>query len=227
MVTHSKNEDNILNMCKTLFAAAKQKLKIPKIVILTPCEVQTIGEAVNATVVSKVNRLSRKLDRVLANISHPLSSLSDQSLVLPQSHDSMPKPSYAVILKNPPKELKGPTERQAFIDSLCPSPGSDVSELRRDKNEWKLVVSSKETASLIVEKAKRCDPTPNAPLKESAFVAFIKQVPDESLQRRIECLTTFCRLIHSSPFSSPAPLWWFQSSRRILFLGSPFLILSQ
>ena len=179
MLTHFKDEDNILIMCKTLVAAAKQNLKIPKFVILSPCEVPTIGEAVNATVVSKINEISRKLDSVLANISHPSSSLSDQSLVLPQSHDSMPKPSYVVILKNPPKELKGRTEHQTFIDSLCPSPGSDVSELRRGKNEWKLVVSSKETACLIVEKAKRSDPILNATLKESAFVAVIKQVPDE------------------------------------------------
>ena len=115
MVTHSKDEYNIHNMCKTLVDAAKQNLKIPKFFIHSPCEVPTIGEAVNATVVSMVNDLSRKLDSVLENISHPSSSLSDQSLVLPQNHDSMPKPSYVVILKNPPKELKGPTEHKAFI----------------------------------------------------------------------------------------------------------------
>jgi len=31
MVTHSKDEDNILNMCKTLVAAVKQNLTNPKI----------------------------------------------------------------------------------------------------------------------------------------------------------------------------------------------------
>ena len=72
MVTHSKDEDNILNMCKTIVAAAKQNLKIPKFVILSPCEVPTIGEAVNAIVVSKIIELSRKLDSVLTNISHYL-----------------------------------------------------------------------------------------------------------------------------------------------------------
>ena len=192
IVTHSKDEDNILNMCKTLVAAAKQNVKIPKFVILIPCEVPTIGEAVNATVVSNVNELSRKLDCVLANMSHPSGSLSDQSLVLPQSNDSMPKPSYAVILKNPPKELKGPTECQAFIDSLCPSPGSDVSELHRGKNEWKLVISSKEIASLIVEKAKRSDPTLNVTLKESAFVAVVKQAPDELVDSSLKELIPKC-----------------------------------
>ena len=81
MVTHFKDEDNILNMCKIVVAAAMQNLKIQKIFILSPCEVQTIGEAVNATVISKINALSRKLE----NISHPSSSLSDPSLVLPQT----------------------------------------------------------------------------------------------------------------------------------------------
>ena len=108
MVTHSKDEDNIFKICKTLVAAAKQNLKIPKFVILSPCEVPTIGEAVNATVVSKVNELSRKLDSVLADISHPSSSLSDRSLVLPQSHDSMPKSSCAVIIKKTSKRAKRP-----------------------------------------------------------------------------------------------------------------------
>ena len=46
MVTDFKDEDNILNMCKTLVAAANQNLKIPKFAILSPCEVPTIGEAV-------------------------------------------------------------------------------------------------------------------------------------------------------------------------------------
>ena len=40
MVAQFKNEDNILNMCKTLIAAAKQNVKIPKFVILVHMKCQ-------------------------------------------------------------------------------------------------------------------------------------------------------------------------------------------
>ena len=50
--------------------------------------------------------------------------------------------------------------------------------LRRGKNEWKLVVSAKKAASLIVEKAKGSESTLNVTLKEPTFVAVVKQVPD-------------------------------------------------
>ena len=49
-----------------------------------------------------------------------------------------------------------------------------------------------ETASLIVEKAKRSDPTLNATLKEPAFVAVTKQVPDELVDSSLKELIPKC-----------------------------------
>ena len=50
VVIRAKDEDNILEMSKTLVNAAKQKVSTPKFVIFSPCEVPAIGDTVSATV---------------------------------------------------------------------------------------------------------------------------------------------------------------------------------
>ena len=71
VVIHTRDEENILDMCKNLVSQAKQNASIPKFVILNPGDVPTVGEAVNSTVVSKVNELSRKLDGFITNVTRP------------------------------------------------------------------------------------------------------------------------------------------------------------
>ena len=79
MVSYAKDDENITDMCKSLATAAKQNVLIPKFVIFSPCEVPAIGESVHATVVSKVNELSRKLDGFMLNSSRFPTSLRDKS----------------------------------------------------------------------------------------------------------------------------------------------------
>ena len=79
VVIRAKDEDNILEMSKTLVNAAKQKVNIPKFVIFSPCEVPTIGDAVSATAISKINEMSRKLDGALATLTYPQMSLPKPS----------------------------------------------------------------------------------------------------------------------------------------------------
>ena len=189
MVSYAKDEDNITDMCKSLVSAAKQNVPIPKFVIFSPCEVPAIGEAVHATVVSKVNELSRKLDGFMLNTSRSTVTLPDKSQ---SSQTAPPRPLYSVILKDPPTDLKCPSERKAFIDKLCPCPDGDITELRRSNTEWKLVVRSKQTASQIVDAAKRAKPSLNISLKEPAFLAAIKRVPEDLDEQSLKQLIPKC-----------------------------------
>ena len=177
LVTYSKDEDNIIEICKILVSAAKNNVSMPKFVIFNPCSVPVIGDAVNATVTAKVNELSRKLDNFLATQSAPATSIFTSSRSAPET--SKPRNStYSVVLKNPPKELNGPNDRKAFIDSFCENT-NDISELRKSANEWKLVVRSKAAAAKIVEKAKSSKPDLKITVREPLHIAVLRNVPED------------------------------------------------
>ena len=70
MVLYAEDEENMIKMCKLLVTAAKQNVLIPKFVIFSPWEVPAISEFVHATLVSKANEFSKKLDGFILNASH-------------------------------------------------------------------------------------------------------------------------------------------------------------
>ena len=84
-----------------------------------------------------------------------------------------------MVFKNPSKDLKGPSERKTFIDSLCLSADGRISEFCRSKGEAKLVVSNKHIASQIVDYSKCSELSLEASVKEAVFVAAVKQAPDD------------------------------------------------
>ena len=191
VVIRSKDEDNILEMSKTLVNAAKQKVNIPKFVIFSPCEVPAIGDAVSATANSKINEMSRKLNGALATLTHPQMSLPKPSQ---QSLNCAPpsKLSHAVMVKNPPTDLKGPNERKVFLDSMCQNSVEDVTELKCTKNEWKLVVRTKTAATKLVETMKTSSPSLNASLKESAYIGVVKRVLEDIDHSKLKELIPKC-----------------------------------
>ena len=80
----------------------------------------------------------------------------------PHSH---PKSSFAVILKNPPKELNDPKDRKAFIDNLRGDSKSAITELRPGKDTWRLVVSDKNEATAVADAIKSKDQSLRLQLK--------------------------------------------------------------
>jgi len=163
IVNNKKSEDTLLDMCKRLSFASKEKRQIPRFLIFSPCEVPTIGNAVVATLTSKVNELARMVDA--------FSAVSGQSAVNWPSRESPPKPvdpmpvTDVVVLRNSPKDLTSPSSRTNFLDSLHPAASSDIAELKNSANKWKVVVKSKATANSLDDKAKKFQHDSSASMK--------------------------------------------------------------
>jgi hypothetical protein len=66
---------------------------------------------------------------------------------------STPLP-YSVVVKNPPKSFETPIARKDFILSTCGKLSDDIVELKRNKDEWKVMVKSKDSAEKIANTMK-------------------------------------------------------------------------
>ena len=53
------------------------------------------------------------------------------------------KPSYAVILKKPPLDLKKPDSRKAYLEHVCGEASGNIIELRPSRYAWKVVTKDK------------------------------------------------------------------------------------
>ena len=71
-----------------------------------------------------------------------------------------------------------PSARKSFVDSVCSNP-SQISELRKSKADWKLIVKSRDTAEAIVDHIKGKQPTINASLRPPNFIGVVKRIPVE------------------------------------------------
>ena len=190
-VKNAKDEDNVFDICKQLNQAAKDNLPVPTFVIFSPSETPTIGEAVSATLVSKVNELSRKIDGFLENATH-------SGPVWPARIDTnvtinpAPAPTFAVILKNCPANLTSPNARKDFVDKLCPEASGEISELKKSASEWKLVVKSKRAANKIAENAKNSTSGISVSVKSPLFIGILKGVPIEYDENQVKSLVPSC-----------------------------------
>ena len=168
---HAKDEENFTEICRWIHQAHAKKTKLPTFVIDSPCSVPTTSEATAATVAIKVNELSRVIKNHFAiNANKPIE--------WPSASNQPDKPSYAIVLKNLPESLDTPSARKRFIDSVC-ADTSDISELRRVKSDWKLVVRSKNTAETIVESIKTNQPQISAAIKSPNYIGVVKRVPSD------------------------------------------------
>ena len=61
---------------------------------------------------------------------------------------------------------------------MCSNP-SQISELRKSKADWKLIVKSRDTAEAIVDHIKGKQPTINASLTAPNFIGVVKRIPVE------------------------------------------------
>jgi hypothetical protein len=107
---------------------------MPKFLIEYLCSVLTFNDLVGATLAVKVNDLGRKIDSLAeSNNNKPIS--------WPLKFNALESeaPSYAVLLKNLQGSLNTPSARKSIVDSVCSNP-SQISELRKSKDDWKLIV---------------------------------------------------------------------------------------
>ena len=118
-----KSSENCHDMLKILEKCAERQILLPRFVIYEPDEVYVIPGEMSATLTRKVNELCLKLDNFIQT----------QRSIMPTPEASLkppPKLTYAVVLKNPPKELFDPKESRAFIENLCGDSKISIAEIR-------------------------------------------------------------------------------------------------
>ena len=98
-----KAADNFLDMLIIFEKCDEKQIPLPRFVLYEPDEVPVIAGESSATLTRKVNELCVKFDNYVLSKRNPLPSLS-------QAPTQSSKPSFAVILKNPPKMLNDPKD---------------------------------------------------------------------------------------------------------------------
>jgi len=99
-----------------MFTPMLRKLKqnllaMTRFLLYEPDEVPVVVEESSAMLTRKVNELYFKFDNYVLSKRKPLPSLS-------QASTQSSRPSFAVILKNPSKELKEAKSCKTFIDNV-------------------------------------------------------------------------------------------------------------
>jgi hypothetical protein len=124
LIRYQIDNKNVLDICKWLFTAPKEKLMILKFVIYSHREIPIIGDAIVATLTCRMNELSRKIDSLSElNVQHLAvqAAYASPSSAQPSCTKNQSKPpTYATVLKNCQSNLSSPLLRKDIIDKICP-----------------------------------------------------------------------------------------------------------
>ena len=83
---------------------------------------------------------------------------------------AMPKPSYSVIVKNPPIQLDNPAARKNFLDSVGGSSSTSIVHLSTRKEAWRLVLSNKSDPRHLANALSSSDKSIEAEVKNPSFM---------------------------------------------------------
>ena len=169
--------DNVLDMLKLIQLCETNWIKLPKFVIFDTTEVPTTPGELSAIVPQKVTEISNNLKDFIesekkARAAEKLATSMNQ-LVTPPA-----KPSYAVLLKKPPLDLKKPDCRKAYLEHVCGEASGNIIELRPSRDAWKEVTKDKSGAESIMSRITGNNPEVEPKLQCPSFsvlsVMFLK-----------------------------------------------------
>ena len=106
--------------------------------------------------------------------------------------DDPEKPSYSVIVKNPPRDLDKPGLRKEFLEKICGNTCDKIVELKPNKVNWRVVTASKADAEAVLQALASGSPNVEAKIKSSAYFGIIRGIPVDSPEDDIRTLITKC-----------------------------------
>jgi len=117
-VARLKIATKVLDMLKLIQLCETNRIKLAKFVIFDPTEVPTTPGELSAIVTQKVAEISNNLKDVIESEKKSRAAeklaISMNQLVTPPA-----KPSYTVILKKPPLDIRKPDSCIAYLEHLC------------------------------------------------------------------------------------------------------------
>jgi len=183
----------VLDLLQVFKVSDERKVRLPQFVIFQPNDVPMIPGEIKASLSRKVNDLCAKFDNFVASgrLSTPISR-REVPFLSPQTT----RPSYAVILKNPPKEKQDASSRKGFLDTVYGSYASSILELKPRTNDWKVVVNDKHTVKSLVQAMKnnhlkgiKC---PLKGIKCPSFIGIVQHVPSQTTEEEVRNTVTGC-----------------------------------
>jgi len=152
-IEHVNDEDDVMDIGKLLHEYSKENQQLPKFLIYDPQEISAASELGGACITSAVNQMCRKLD----NFIHCTTAQSisyEKPLAAP--------PSYALIVKNPPKALSShKTCKNVFESGVGLEQSGDI-EIRRGMFERRVLVNCSNKAEKVAGSLKNIDPNSNS-----------------------------------------------------------------
>ena len=169
-----KPQGIVLDLVKAVRTCDKNKTHLLKFVNYAPDEVPIIPGEIEATLTRKMN----KVCSAVVDLKERVTLLKAQSLSVVQSPSLPPipvvKPTYLVILKQPPKGLDKPAQRKDYFESLADSACcSYILDLKPLRKEWRIVLDNKKAAASLANSAQ------DAKLKAPLLLGMIRHVPDD------------------------------------------------
>ena len=106
------------NLIIAIRTCDEKRVVLPKLVIYEPDEVPILSGEVIATLTLQVNELHSTVEDLIDHLSFFRSAQNKASVTLGAKATNSPdaaKPSYSVILKQPPKGLKRPNSQKEYL----------------------------------------------------------------------------------------------------------------
>ena len=171
---HPKVTDNVSDMVQAFDLCDEKKISLPQYLIFEPDQVPCVPGETTATLTQKVNELYMEFKSFAEH--HKARSVVQ---TIPEMKPPPPaKPSYSVIVKNPPKNLNNPDARKDFLDKACGGVSSSIGVLRPRRDAWQVVLSDKGAANTLADALSKADQSINAKVKSPAFFGIVRRVPD-------------------------------------------------
>ena len=169
--------DNISDILKLLKYCDEKKIALPKYVIYEPDEVPIVPGEVSAVITRKVNEMCSKLESFIERDRPPAQWPLSGSGSSFQGPSPTPQPTYAVVLKNPPQDLRNPEMRKEYLDKVCGDNSSSIVELRALKSGWRVVLADKKSANAVAQALCANDRSVEAKVKQPYFYGIARHVP--------------------------------------------------
>jgi len=171
----SAKNSSLSDIIATLSRCSAENIDIPEFVIKSPSEVPSIPASAYSILTAKVNQCLDQL-KSLAHLNSPTTSIN--SSLVSDSKGTNHKPSYAVVLKYPPPELRDPVSRKEKLDSFAGHDG--IVSVKSDpvRKRWVVVTRDKVSANSLAASAVASYPNILAKVIDRKPLGVIRGLPD-------------------------------------------------
>ena len=158
------------DIISSLVKCDSQNIKLPDFVIKCPSEVPMIPVDAFSTLSAKVNSCLEQLRDIASKVTE-----GQSKLVAPTQNTK--KPSYAVVVRNPPPELSDPILRMKKLETLDGHDGIVSLKSKPHSKSWVVMVRDKRSADSLAEAVTSSIPNVETKVIDKKPLAVVREIP--------------------------------------------------